>query len=102
VEAPGEKDVGVMMWDDDYGYGRMHDGSGLGWVMALLMLVVAIAVVVAVVLLLRGTRPATTIPPRAVAGAPDARAILKERFARGDIDEDDFRARIRALDDAGG
>jgi putative membrane protein len=101
VESHGEKDVGAMMWDD-YGYDRMHDGSGLGWVMALLMLVVVVAVVVAVVLLLRGARPATVVPPRAVAGSPDARAILKDRFARGEIDEDDFRARIRALDEAGG
>ena len=95
-----------MMWDDDYGYGRMHDGSGPDWVIALLMLVVAVAVVVAVVVvvvvLLRGARPATTVPHRAVAGSPDARAILKDRFARGEIDEDDFRARIRALDEAGG
>jgi putative membrane protein len=90
-----------MRWHDDYGYGRMHDGSGAGWVMVLLMLVVAIAVVVAVGALLRA-RPAATVPSRAVAGAPDARAILKDRFARGEIDEDDFRGRIRALDEAGG
>lgn len=91
-----------MMWDDGYGYGRMHDGSGIGWVMVLLMLVVAVAVVVAVVALLRGARPATVVPHQTVAGSPDARAILKDRFARGEIDEADFRTRIRALDEAGG
>ena len=91
-----------MMWDDGYGYGRMHDGGGIGWVMVLLMLVVAIAVVVAVVALLRGARPTAAVPTKAAGGSSDARAILKDRFARGDIDEDDFRARIRALDEAGG
>jgi putative membrane protein len=93
-----------MMWNyDDERWGRMHDSDGVGWVMVLLMLIVVIAVVVAVVALLRGT---TTISPAARpaaprAGAPDARTILQERFARGDIDEEDFRARMRALDETG-
>jgi putative membrane protein len=90
-----------MMWNDGNGHWqRMHDqGNGVGWVMVLLMLVVAIAVVVAVVALLRGTTPLTATP-RTVAGrAPDARAILQERFARGEIDDEDFRARMRALDE---
>jgi putative membrane protein len=92
-----------MMWDDGNGHWeRMHDqGSGFGWVMLLLMLVVAVAVVVAVVALLRGSTTRSA-PPRPGGGAPDARAILQERFARGEIDEQEFRARIRALDETGG
>ena len=92
-----------MMWDDD-GRGRwaMHD-SGAGWVMVLLMLVVVIAVVVAVVAILRGTTGLSTAP-QAAAGprGPDPRAILQERFARGESDEADYRARMRALDESGG
>lgn len=32
-----------------------------------------------------------------VAGTPDARTILAERFARGEIDEDEYRARLETL-----
>lgn len=93
-----------MMWDDGDGrWQHMHDQDGSGWVMVLLMLVVVIAAVVAVVALLRGTTTRPAGAPVVPAGrGPDARAILQERFARGDIDEQDFRARMRALDEAGG
>jgi len=87
---------------DGYGDGRwgMHSG-GLGWLMLLLMVVLVVAVVVAAVALLRGTVP--TAAPHAVATRPatDARSILQDRFARGDIDESDYRARMRALDETG-
>jgi putative membrane protein len=91
-----------MMWDGD-GRWAMHDHDGAGWLMVLLMLVVVIAVVVIAVALLRGT-----VAPSTTAGAaPDARPtrpreILQERFARGEIDEQDYRARMRALDESGG
>ncbi|HEX7717920.1 MAG TPA: SHOCT domain-containing protein [Marmoricola sp.] len=91
-----------MMWDNGDGrWDRMHDG-GAGWFMVLLMIVLVVAVVVAAVAILRGTVPSTHAAPAAPAprGA-DPRAILQERLARGEIDEDDFRARMRALDEAG-
>jgi len=88
----------------DYGNGhwRMYDqaGAGFGWLMLLLMLVFTIALVVALVAFLRGTTtPAARVPVVGGGRATDARAILRERFARGDIDEQEFRARMRALDD---
>ena len=91
-----------MMWDDD-GHGRwaMHD-SGAGWVMVLLMLVFVVAVVVAVVALLRGWSPASSPRTAAGPGRADPRAILQERLARGEIDEPEYRARMRALDETGG
>jgi putative membrane protein len=91
-----------MMWDyGDDRFGRMHDQGGAGWFMVLLMLVVAVAVVVAIVALFRGTKVTPT--PHAVTGtrAADPRAILQDRFARGEIDEQDYRARMRALDETG-
>jgi putative membrane protein len=88
------------------GHWQMHDhaGAGFGWLMLLLMLVLTIAVVVAVVAFVRGaSTPATGVPVAHgdvhADRAADARAILRERFARGDIDEQEFRARMRALDD---
>ena len=90
-----------MMWDDDGGrWGTMH-GDGAGWVMVLLMLVLVVAVVVAAVALLRGWSPAATRQPVAGPRPADPRAILQERLARGEIDEEDYRARMRALDDVG-
>ena len=86
-----------MMWDNGERW-RMHD-QGAGWLMVLLMLIVVIAVVVAVVAIVRGTTslsPATHPAPGT--RGPHPRAILQERFARGEIDEQDFRTRMRALD----
>jgi uncharacterized membrane protein len=57
--------------------------------------------VIAVVALLRWTAtPATHTG--AVTRAADPRAILQDRFARGEIDEQDFRTRMRALDESSG
>lgn len=77
---------------------QMHDNDGAGWVMVLLMLLFVAAVVVVVLVFLRGSiTPTAASTPRP---AVDARAILQERFARGEIDEQEFRSRIRALDES--
>lgn len=88
------------MWDDtNDDFGRMHDGAGAWLGMGLMMLVVTIVVVgllLWVALMLRGHT-------RAVPLAPGARALsaaeehLAERFARGEIDGEDFEARSEAL-----
>lgn len=88
-----------MWWDDDDRW-RMHEQSGAGWFMVFLMLVIAVAVVVAVVLLLRATATGARPAPPA-SRTPDPAAILQERFARGEIDEQDYRARMRALEETG-
>lgn len=91
-----------MMWDDEGGrWGTMHD-NGTGWLMVLLMLVLVVAVVVAVVALVRGWSPAASTHSSGVPRPSDPRAILQERLARGEIDEAEFRARMRALDETGG
>jgi putative membrane protein len=91
-----------MMWGYDERWDRMHDSDGPGWLMVLLMLVLVIAAVVAVVALVRGTVPLRPAQRDAGGGRPDPRAILQERFARGEIDEQDFRTRMRALDESSG
>jgi putative membrane protein len=91
-----------MMWDyGDDRWGRMHDQGGAGWFMVLLMLVLVVAVVVAVIAIMRGTVRTPAGPGVPAPRGADPRAILQERFARGEIDEQDYRARIRALDDTG-
>lgn len=86
----------------------MHDG-GLGWAGWLLLLLLAlllVAVVVGVVLLLvRGTggRGGGTTEPAGLAGGPGrsapsaAEQVLDERFARGEIDEQEYLARRSVL-----
>ena len=76
-----------------YGY------TGMAWmwpwmlVGALLSLAVLVAFVLLIVWLVRGNRFDVRSP--AVAG--NARQILDERYARGEIDEDDYRKRRDAL-----
>jgi putative membrane protein len=73
----------------------MFPGMG-GWMMAasgfLLLLIVGLAVV-AVVAVLR--------PGRAAAGSisrPSAKELLDQRYARGEIDDDEYYRRLSVLD----
>ena len=70
--------------------------SGAWVAMALLMLIFWGGVVTVVVLLVRrphaGERPAAPQPPH-----QEAERILGERFARGEIDEQEFTAKRAAL-----
>ena len=89
------------MWDDfnrDGGrYGDsgwdMHDGLGWGgWVFMVIAFLLLVALVVAVVIAL--LRMAATGPRRGP-GSRRSRAeeVLDERFARGEIDEEEYRRR---------
>ena len=73
---------------------RWHDGWGPGaWIaMAFVMLVFWTIVVAAIIALVRSesrTRPRS----RVVGRADDPERILAERFARGEIDADDYKQR---------
>ena len=76
-----------------YGYGHMMGG---GWIFGPIMMILFVALIVAVVVLIvrwlggsatQGTKPKA------------AQDILEERFARGEIDKDEFEARRQALRD---
>lgn len=79
-------------------YGWDGNGWGIGaWVaMAVLMLIFWGGVITVVVLLVRPTHPGegptAQRPPH-----HDAERILTERFARGEIDEQEFTTRRTAL-----
>lgn len=77
----------MMWWNDGMGWG--------GWVvMTLTMLAFWSLVVFGVVAIFRGDRESrTTQVPR----ERDPLQILDERFARGEIDDDEYRARRDAL-----
>ena len=79
----------------------MYDGWGMGWggwlLMTLVMIVFWAAVITAVVLVVRyvagSGRPSGPGPSRP-ARAED---LLAERFARGEIDDDEYRQRLTLL-----
>jgi putative membrane protein len=76
-----------MYWDNG------HMDAGWGLVMALGMLAVWALIVVAIVWFIRtGTGRASSTHP-----AGNAEQILAERLARGEIDAEDYRARLAAL-----
>ncbi|MBD1536783.1 SHOCT domain-containing protein [Arthrobacter sp. S13_S34] len=85
-----------MMW----GY-----GSNMGWMMWLwgLLLLVGIALLVLVAVRLSGTgrtserHPGPPRLPGPEAGRTRAQQILDERFARGELSEEEYRERLRVL-----
>jgi putative membrane protein len=64
----------------------------------LMMLLVVVAIVVLVVLVVRWLGGAGAHPAPQAAPAKTPLDILKERFARGEIDQEDFEARRRTLE----
>jgi putative membrane protein len=79
-----------------------YGSNGWGWGGAILMTVVMVlfwaAVITAVVLAIRylvGSPDAAAGPP--AAWQPRAEDLLGERFARGEIDDDDYRQRLALL-----
>jgi putative membrane protein len=76
------------------GYDHMMDGGGAGWwVWGVLMMVVMLGIVALVVwLIVRSSHGS------APGGEPSsAREILSERFARGEIDADEYHDRLSKL-----
>jgi putative membrane protein len=72
-------------------YGNMMDGGGGWWVWGTLMMVVAIAVIVLVVWLIVRNSPGDSRQ------SSSARDILSERYARGEIDSEEYEERLRKL-----
>lgn len=88
----GQQDYGNHMWD----------GGWFGWFAGPVMMIVFIAIaVVVVVLLVRWLGGAghghPTHPPLHTGRAP--LDILRERYARGEIDREEFEERRRVLGD---
>ena len=77
-----------MMWWNGGWYGMFF-----GPLFMLLGLAAVVALVVIFIRSLAGAAPSSSMPP-----ARTALDILKERFARGEIDKDEYEERRRILD----
>jgi putative membrane protein len=78
----------------------MMDGNGWGWMAGgLMMLIFWGGLVALVVFLVRGSDARSSRREEKRSGA-DALGILAERFARGEISEEEFEQRKRVLDHA--
>lgn len=82
------------------GNGWMSNGGGWGWgglvmyiLLALLLVAVVVGVTFAILALVRRSSPHEAASP--VATGPEA--TLAHRFARGEIDEDEYRRRVTLL-----
>ncbi|MEJ7705718.1 MAG: hypothetical protein WKF47_19830 [Geodermatophilaceae bacterium] len=84
-----------MLW-----YGEHMSGWGWWTLMTLGMIVFWGALIVGVVLLLRSPRSATG-PSASPAVRPSPERILAERFASGEIDENEYSGRLDALPGSG-
>lgn len=81
--------------------GRWHDnwGGGSWWLMAIMMIAFWAGIIwIAVTLLRRGEHhPQPHAPGGATPPRPTPQEILAERLARGEIEPDDYRQRLDAL-----
>jgi putative membrane protein len=78
-----------------YGYGNGMSGWGYGLMIAVLLVVVGLVVTGVLVLIRRGAaarRPATEVVRR-----HEGERILEQRFARGEVDQDEFRSKMDVL-----
>jgi putative membrane protein len=84
----------MMDW---YGHGTGGWGYGLT---ALIMVLLGAAVIYGIVALIRYARPNGTQGPEPLQ-PPTPERLLAERFARGQIDEDEYHQRLTSLRAAG-
>lgn len=87
--ARRRRGAAVMMW-----YGTGMNGWGIGLMVVGTILFWAL-VISGSVLLVRYTASATTPPPK---GWASPRQVLAERYARGEITDDEYVRRLEVLD----
>lgn len=68
-------------------------GPGFGWVFMILFWALIILGIIAIVKWLAGTTGGTGLPP-----PKSARQILDERYARGEIDQEEYEQKKRDLE----
>lgn len=85
---PGDKG---WMWDSGWGWGGMMVGGGL------VMLLFWGAIIVLLIALLSRVFGADRRPPPHGQMGPSAMDVLRERYARGEIEKEEFEERRKTL-----
>jgi len=80
-----------------HGPGMMGGGYGMGWFGSILMIAFWIAVIVGIVLLIRWLIISTRTTSHIMSSGESALEILKKRYARGEINKEEFEERKRDL-----
>jgi putative membrane protein len=80
-----------------HGPGMMGWGSGLGWFGGIIMAIFWIAVIVGIILLIRWVIISTRTPSHGTSPGESALEILKKRYARGEIDKQEFEEKKKDL-----
>jgi uncharacterized membrane protein len=88
------------MWNDNDGHWHMMGGGGAAWGMTLVFLLIVIAGAAALVWVIRdATRTSGRVGARVGERTVDPAAqILRERLARGEIDEREYESRLRLIE----
>ncbi len=82
-----------------HGHGHMWDGGGWWMFLGPLWMIIVIGLLIAgIVVLVRWLGGGPVIGGHGPAASSRALDILKERFARGEIDEEEFEKRRRLLE----
>jgi len=72
-----------------------NDGSGYSWFLMLpMMLLIWGLIIAAIIYIFRGSKNTTTATTR---NHDNGEIILAERFAKGDIDEEEYKKRLTVL-----
>ena len=80
-----------------HGPGMMGHGYGMGWFGPILMIAFWIAVIVGIVFLIRWLVLAVRPGSHGTAAGESALEILKKRYARGEINKEEFEQKKRDL-----
>ncbi len=85
-----------------YGHEMMWGGGGWGWtgmILGPIMMIVVLAIIIAIVVLIVRWLGGSGCPSAHGRKRNAGLDILQERFAKGEIDQQEFEAKRRILDD---
>ncbi len=82
---------------EGYGPHMMWGGGWLGWIVGPLMMVLVVGGIIAAVVFLARSMGGHAHPAHGPLFQPGPLDILKERFARGEIDKEEYEDRRRVL-----
>ncbi|MFH1624137.1 MAG: SHOCT domain-containing protein [Pseudomonadota bacterium] len=96
----GSAQMGPGMMGGGYGYGMgpgMMGWGTMGWFGPIVMVIFWVAIIVAIVLLIRWLLVSSRAPSHGQKSENSALDILKRRYARGEINKEEFEERKRDL-----